>query len=420
MDTNQSTLEVQAAHTPNGVQDLPQSEAEAIAMQQRNPMGWYREMLTTTPVRYDERSQIWHVFGYADVQRVITDYSIFSSDLSQLMSQEEREQRPPQTSLITVDPPFHRQLRGLVTQAFTPRAIAAMEPRIRQIVNEQLDQVIASGRMDVIADLSYPLPVIVIAEMLGVPSTDRADFKRWSDAVVAVDPNDPNLISDRASGEVSPEIEEMTRYFTTMIEQRRQQPQDDLISQMIAAQLDGRHLTQEELLGFCVLLLIAGNITTTSLLSNAIWCFDEQPEAWAQLRADPSLIPGAIEEVLRYRSPVKSLFRVVSQDTEVGGHLLKAGAMVMPWIGAANHDPAQFVEPELFDITRTPNRHISFGHGVHFCLGAPLARLEARVALEEMVRRMETVRIAPGTQLEPLKSFMYGLKQLPVVFTPAQ
>jgi len=419
MDTNQSTLEPQTMHAPEGVQDLPQTEAEAAMIQLLNPLGWYREMLATAPVRYDERSQIWHIFGYEDVQRVITDHSTFSSDFSRLMSQEERAERPTQSSLITVDPPFHRQLRGLVTQAFTPRAIAAMEPRIREIVNEQLDLVIASGQMDVINDLSYPLPVIVIAEMLGVPSTDRADFKRWSDAVVAVDPNDPELVNSQARRETPPEFEEMTRYFTTMIEQRRQQPQDDLISQLIVAQLDGRHLTHDELLGFCTLLLIAGNITTTSLLSNAIWCFDEQPEAWAQLRTDPSLVPAAVEEVLRYRSPVKALFRIASQDTEIGGQPIKAGALLMPWIGAANHDPAQFVDPEHFDITRAPNRHLAFGHGVHFCLGAPLARLEVRVALEEMARRMETVRIAPDTQLEPLKSFMYGLKRLPVVFTPA-
>lgn len=419
MDTNQSTLEPQAMHAPDGVQDLPQTEAEAEMTQLLNPLGWYREMLATTPVRYDERSKIWHVFGYEDVQRVITDYSTFTSEFSRLLSEEQRAERSAPSSLITVDPPFHRQLRGLVTQAFTPRAIAAMEPRIRQIVNEQLDQVLASGQMDVIEDLSYPLPVTVIAEMLGVPIADRADFKRWSDGVIALDPNDPDLVGVRTGSEIPPEIEEMTQYFTTMIEQRRQQPQNDLISQLIAAQLDGRHLTHDELLGFCMLLLIAGNITTTSLLSSAIWCFDEHPEAWTKLRADLSLVPGTIEEVLRYRSPVKSLFRIATQDTEVGGQPIKAGELLMPWIGAANQDPAQFIDPERFDITRTPNRHLAFGHGVHFCLGAPLARLEVRVALEEMARRMETVRIAPDTELEPYKSFLYGLKRLPVVFTRA-
>ena len=417
MSGNHPTTQPEAALTPHGVEDLPQTEAEVVQMQRINPLPWYRHMLKTAPVHFDERAGLWHVFGYDDVNRVISDHTAFSSEFARLAN-EDGSDRAVRTSLISVDPPFHRQLRGLVTQAFTPRAIAEMEPRIRQIVNEQLDQVIGSGRMDVIEDLSYPLPVIVIAEMLGVPTADRADFKRWSDAVVALDPNE-DLVNRRRRRQVPPEVEEMNEYFTRMIEQRRAQPENDLISHLLTAQLDGRHLTYDELLGFCVLLLIAGNITTTTLLSNAIWCFDEHPEAWAQLRADPSLVSSAVEEVLRYRSPVKSLFRIVAKDTEIGGRAVKEGQLVLPWIGAANHDPAQFTDPERFDITRSPNRHIAFGHGVHFCLGAPLARLEVKVALEEMLKRMETVRIVEGVELEPTTSFMYGLKQLPVTFTAA-
>lgn len=416
MSANHPTIEPEAVQTPHGVEDLPQTEAEVMQIERINPLPWYRHMLKNAPVHFDERGGVWHVFGYDDVNRIITDYATFSSEFSRIPNPDGTP-RAVRTSLISTDPPFHRQLRGLVTQAFTPRAIAEMEPRIRQIVNEQLDLVIESGRMDVIDDLSYPLPVIVIAEMLGVPTADRADFKRWSDAVVALDPSDAGQFSRRLRREVPPEVDEMNQYFMAMMEQRRAHPENDLISHLLTAQLDGRSLTQDELLAFCSLLLIAGNITTTSLLSNAIWCFDEHPEAWTQLRANPALVSSAVEEVLRYRSPVKSLFRIVTQDTEIGGHTIKQDQLVLPWLGAANHDPAQFSDPELFDIARSPNRHIAFGHGVHFCLGAPLARLEVRVALEEMLKRMETVRVVECSELEASTSFMYCLKRLPVTFT---
>ena len=256
-------------------------------------------MRQSAPVYRDPNRQNWSVFSYNDVQRVLSEHSTFSSqfnDSGQVLD----------ASIISMDPPRHRQLRSLVTLAFTPRTIARLTTRITEIVNELLDKVTPQGQMDVINDLSYPLPVIVIAELLGIPHEDRARFKLWSDQFVGAAPSygkDPQV--------------EMGDYFKWVIAQRRKEPKDDLISALLAAQIDGKHLTEQELLGFCVLLLVAGNETTTHLIGNAIWCLDDYPQAMAELRADHSPLPDAIEEVLRYRSPVPGV--------EVIGLLTHAG-----------------------------------------------------------------------------------------------
>ena len=210
----------------------------------------------------------------------------------------------------------------------------------------------------------------------------------------------------------------MVGYFLGMIEQRRQQPRDDLISGLTEAQVEGEHLTAQELLGFCILLLIAGNETTTNLIGNAILAFDEQPEAQEQLRNAPKLLPSAIEEALRYRSPVQSMFRVAAREVELGGQTIPEDAWIVAWIGSANRDGAQFPDPDRFDMARTPNRHVAFGHGIHFCIGAPLARLEARIALGALLERTRDLRVAPDAHLEALGgNIVFGVQQLPVTFT---
>ncbi len=264
-----------------------------------NPFPWYEWMRRESPVHVDPQSGALSVFGYDDVQRVLSDFEAFSS---------ERGRREGSSalgaSLISSDPPRHRQLRNLVTQAFTPRAVALLAPRITAIIDELLDQVAAAGRMDFIEDLAYPLPVIVIAEMLGIPASGRAQFRRWSDAIVspgaAPAPGQPSFMDAQR---------EMAMYFGRLIAERGAEPRDDLISHLVAAEIDGQRLSAIELIGFCVLLLVAGNETTTNLLGNAILCFDEQPGAYERLREQPGLIPDAVEEVLRYRSPVQSMFR---------------------------------------------------------------------------------------------------------------
>ncbi len=369
-----------------------------------NPFPWYSRMRTTEPVHYYEQYGIWQVFRYDDVQRVLSDYTTFSSSFGG------QGQDPLSNSLISMDPPRHRQLRNLVTQAFTPRSVARLSERITTIVTELLDNVVANGRMDIIDDLSYPLPVIVIAEMLGIPQEDREHFKQWSDAIVGV----------TSPGSNNPR-QEMGAYFLNMIEQRRRDPDDDLISALLAAQIDGVHLDQRELLGFCILLLVAGNETTTNLIGNALLCFDEHPETMDQLRAEPGLIPSAIEEVLRYRSPVQMMYRHAISDVIVGEQNIQAGETIMAQIGSANRDEAQFPNADTFDIRRTPNRHIAFGHGIHFCLGAPLARLEAKIALTLLLERLQDIRRIRDIPLEGMGSnIVYGVRHLPVTFRARQ
>lgn len=364
-----------------------------------DPFAWYAIMRESAPVFLDPRRQSWSVFKYNDVQRVLSEHSVFSSQFI-------GSDQPLDASIISMDPPRHRQLRSLVTLAFTPRTIARLEPRIVEITNELLDRVAPQGKMDVINDLSAPLPVTVIAELLGIPLADRESFKLWSDQLIGAAPSDGK----------DPQ-ESMSDYFKWIVEQRREEPQDDLISALLAAQIDGKHLTEQELMGFCVLLLVAGNETTTHLIGNAIWCFNDYPQAWTELRADPALLPNAIEEVLRYRSPVKLMFRVTTRDTRIGDKDIPAGAGVAAWIGSADRDEEQFPNAATFDIHRSPNRHLAFGHGIHFCLGAPLARLESKVALSVMLDRFPTIYQDRDVELEPVGAFiLHGLKSLPVEF----
>jgi cytochrome P450 len=367
---------------------------------------WYKMMRQTNPVAYNADYQSWSVFRYNDVQRVLSDTSAFSSQF--MGSGEQDNAHPLGTSIINTDPPRHRKLRNLVTLAFTPRTVARLAPRISAIVNDLVNRVEHKGAMDIIDDLSYPLPVTVIAEMLGIPHEDRERFKHWSD----------ELVGATHTPGTDPEVE-MSRYFTHMIELRRQDPQDDLISDLIAAQIDGEHLTMTELLGFCILLLVAGNETTTHLIGNAILCFDEHPGTLEQLRAEPALIPDALEEVLRYRSPVRCMFRRVAVDTTIGDKEVKAGQHMNAWIASANRDEEQFPNADQFDIRRTPNRHLAFGYGIHFCIGAPLARLEAKIALEILLERLPGLKIKPDATVEPMPSMiLQGVKHLPVTFEP--
>ena len=367
-----------------------------------NPFPWYRQMRVSAPVHYDPSYQTWTVFRYQEVQRVLSDHEAFSS----ASEPDHTSSDPLDASLISLDPPRHRQLRTLVTQAFTPRSVAQLSERITSIVTALLDQVARRGSMDIMDDLATPLPVIVIAELLGIPQEDRARFKAWSDAVVGV----------QGTGGW-PLRGEMSAYFLQMMEQRLADPRDDLISALLAAQVEGAHLTRQEFLGFCILLLVAGNETTTHVLGNALLCFDEHPEALEDVRADLSLLPGAIEEVLRYRSPVQRLFRRASAEVTLGGQQIHAGHWLTAEIGSANRDEVQFPNPDQFDIRRTPNRHLAFGHGIHFCLGAPLARLEARIALTLLLERFRAIRRIRDVPLEATgSSIVFGVKHLPITF----
>jgi len=377
-----------------------------------DPFTLYHAMRQEHPLYNDPRRGNWNVFRYPDVQRVLSEYETFSSQFMKKRSL--LPTQPFAAAIISTDPPRHRQLRSLVTQAFTPRAVEALAPRITEIVQEHLDKVTTSGRMVVIGDLAYPLPVIVIAELLGIPSQDRARFKKWSDYAVQAANFGANVDLKKF---MNPSMMEMGKYFIGMIEKRQKLPEGDLISALLNANIEGEHLTQIELLGFCVLLLVAGNETTTNLLGNSMLSFAERPELWQELRAAPELVQQAIEESLRFRSPVQAMFRVTTRKVELHGQVIPAGAPVVAWIGSANHDEGQFPEPEQFNTSRSPNRHIAFGQGIHFCLGAPLARLEAKIALAAMVERFKSFALEPGAEVHRQPSLIvYGVDCLPISF----
>ncbi|HEX6478304.1 MAG TPA: cytochrome P450 [Ktedonobacteraceae bacterium] len=389
-------------------------QTQSYKEQLHAPFDWYRMMRATRPVAKDQNwENAWHVFRYADVARVLSEYATFSSD-GQRMAQFEGEADPIESSILRMDPPRHRQLRNLVSQAFTPRIVAQLEPRITAITHELLDHVAAaSGHMDMIGDLAYPLPVTVIAELLGIPAQLREDFKRWSDAIIAGEEG----LSEEERHALFQEIRGMYGYFTQVLEERRHHPQNDLISALLVTEVDGERLSDTELLGFCALLLVAGNETTTNLLGNMVLCFDENPGVVERLRANRALIPGAIEEALRYYSPVKAMTRITTTETLIGGQRIRPDQFVVAWIGSANRDEAEFADADRFDIERDPNRHVAFGRGIHFCLGAPLARLEAKVALNAMLDRLPGRWQVVDEPLQMIKSFIvFGTRKLPMTW----
>jgi cytochrome P450 len=387
---------------PANAADAPARLSDRIGM-----FDWYRTMRRQAPVA-PTQSGGWQVFGYDEVQRVLQDYATFSSERSD--GDAEGPQNALGASIISLDPPRHHHLRSLVSKAFTPRAVDNLAPRIAALTDELLAPVLREGRMDVIGDLAYPLPVIVIAELLGIPPADRDRFKHWSDVIVG---------SAGSIGFGTAE-RELGQYFLGVIERRRREPREDLISALLRAEVDGEHLSMIELLGFCVLLLVAGNETTTNLIGNAIWCFTREPGLTERLAATPALLPAAIEEVLRYLSPVQMLpTRVAKTDVELGGKLVKAGQWLNVGIGSANRDEAKFPDADRFVPDRAPNSHLAFGAGVHFCLGAPLARLEARIALDAILARCPALAVADPDPEDVTSQIVFGFKHLPVRFERA-
>ena len=384
---------------------------------------WFEEMRETQPIWRDEQSGCWHVFRYQDVYRVITDSSTFSSEVRRFPQPHVENGRTRMgRSLIVMDPPQHRKYRDLVAPAFTPRALARLSERIAAITQNLLDAVKPTGRMDVATDLAYPLPTIVIAELLGVPTTDRPLFRRWADELLSQQLSDAELLDEQAQRtRLSTNFQEMSDYFQTMLEERKRHAQADLMTDLLAAEVDGERLSMDDTISFCILLLIAGHITTTNLLTQAIRCFDEHPDVMEQLRRQPELMPGAIEEVLRYASPVWRLIRAAKTDVTLHDVTIPAGALIFPWLASANRDGAQFPQPEQFDITHSPNKHVAFGHGIHFCVGAPLSRLEASIALPMMLEQLQDLRRKPDQPGELFSGrLLFGFKHLPVVFTPLE
>jgi cytochrome P450 len=381
-------VEERAVMTATSPVELPEPLTVDVLMR------WLHQQLQECPVRYDPAQSCWDVFSHADILRVLTDSATFASDVTMFTPRQADLDLFARGNFVRMDPPRHRKLRELVSQAFTPRVIAELAPRITALATELLDRCSAKPRFDIVEALTHPLPVIVIAEMLGIPTADRPLFRYWSDAMFTrSDPHAPLNMDEPTVRYVGARVGEMNRYLLAHIRERRQRPAADLISQLTRAELDGQTLEDEEIIGFVGLLLLAGHVTTTALLGNAILCLDAHPQAAAELRADPTGLPAAIEEVLRYYAPFPRLVRRTTTAVELGGAQIPAEQLLVLWLVSANRDPAQFRDPDRFDIHRKPNPHLSFGHSIHFCLGAPLARLEARIALQLLLSRYQRIAV---------------------------
>lgn len=389
---------------PSFLQFLPHS-AEEIP----RAYGWFEQMRTQHPVLHSEPLPLWQVFRYEDVKEVLTDYSRFSSQPLPGFSIPLLDD-----TLIMKDPPDHRKLRNLVNLAFTPRAVAHLSDRIAQITQELLDQVRSQGKMDVVSDMAFPLPAKVIAEMLGVPPEDWDIFQRWAQV------SGGNTSGSQLPAEGAPQSmrEEMSNYFSRLLAERRRTPREDLISALSTAEIDGERLDEYDLVGFCILLLAAGQETTKNLIANAILCFTDHPDIPERLLREPALMSDAIEEVLRYLPPAWFVFRRTTTDVELGGHLIPANHAVLPWLASAGRDPAQFPNPDQFIIEREPNRHMTFGHGIHFCIGAPLARLEAKIVLPMMLEQLKGLQRVEGVPIEVHTGIVFVIENLPVTFQP--
>ncbi len=331
------------------------------------------------------------VFRYADVQAVLRDAAGFSNDFAAGRDlppeiAELGKQAPP--SMLGTDPPKHTRLRSLVNKAFTPRIVRQLEPRLREVAHQLLDAALAQREVDLVQALTYPLPVTAIAEIIGVPPEDRERFKVWSDQAVAT--LGTGLFAPPSVEQVKRQMalrEEMNRYFVPLAEARRREPRDDLLTGLVQAEHEGSKLDHEEMLAMLVLLLVAGNETTTTLIGNAVLALLEHPGEEKRLRDDPTLLPTAIDEVLRYSSPVQFDPRRVTRATTIAGTPVAENTMVICWLASANRDESVFERPDAFDVGRRDNPHLAFGFGVHHCLGHNLARLEARVALEVLLER---------------------------------
>jgi len=390
----------------------------------QNPYPLYHQLRSSAPVCWTGLWGCWLVTRYDHVTAILQDQQRFSS-MGRVTNVLKRELKPPflaqaqplidhySKGLINVDPPDHTRLRRLAQKAFLPRTLERLRPRVEQVANELLDQVESSGGMDVVRDFAYPLPITVIAELLGVPAAHRENLKHWSGAILEFQ------AVPRAVAEVilrsQKALLELRAYFREIFAERRRDPREDLITALVQAEEQGDRLTEEELLSTCVSILIGGHETTTSLLTSATWLLLTHPESLNKLRETPSLLPGAVEEFLRYESPFQRLTRVATQDVEIEGQAIRQGQTVMCLLGAANRDPKQFPDPDCFDIQRAPNKHLAFAHGIHFCLGAALARLEAPIALGVLFRRMPGLNLTPHPP-EWSMGVLRALRALPVRF----
>lgn len=361
---------------------------------------WLRGERPASPIEFDAEQGFWNVYGYPEALAMLNNHSAFSSDLARLMPIEV-DNSLLEGDMSQMDPPIHRKFRNLVSHAFTPRLVAAMEARVVEITDELIDEMDGKDRIELTSELAYPLPVIVIAELLGVPASDRIMFKEWADDIIEGFSGfsflDDSEQGERNIKEATERLKPLLDYMAGHVTERRRRPQDDLLSHLALAEVDGERLTDNEIVNVANILLVTGHITTTMLLGNTMLCLDAYPDQAERVRADRSLVPGAIEEALRLLSPSGALSRGTTVDVEMAGQLIPKDQIIMLWLGAGNRDPRQFADPEAYRPDRDPNPHFGFGRGIHFCIGAGLARLEGRIALNRLLDRFPVLRTDAAT-----------------------
>jgi len=382
-----------------------------------NPYPFYRALREEDPVHQSPLG-FWVCTRYDDAVMILRDPRFGREGMAKRM--EARLGLTQDTSrardMLFQDPPDHTRLRALVSRAFTPRVVEVMRPHIQEIVDGLLDRVDGARAMDVIEDLAYPLPVTVICEMLGVPAADQDIFKSWSTDIArsldaAILPADSDAIPRGRDARLG-----LADYFRSLIATRRKDPKPDLLSALIAAEEEGNKLSEGELVSTCMLLLIAGHETTVNLIGNGLLALLQHPDQLRALRDDPGLIQTGVEELLRFDGPVQRTGRMTTAEVEIGDKRIPRDSVVVSVIGAANRDPKQFADPDRLDVSRKDNRHIAFGFGIHFCLGAPLARLEGQIALGTLLRRMPKLALVSDVPEWRESSTLRGLKSLPVTF----
>ena len=386
---------------------------------QSNPYAYYQGLRSSMPVYHWEPWQMWFLSRYTDCVTVLKD-SRFGRELDDSFF----NTQPPDSQRVLIemqrdwmllrDPPTHTRLKMLAHKAFTPRTVERMRGNIEVLTDNLLDAVQDTHKLDLIADLASPLPVTVIADLIGIPQADRPTFQRWSQALAfTLELVDDPQIYDAASIVT----EEFSAYLRELIAERRKHPQEDFLSALIAAKEQQDTLTEGEMIATIILLLVAGHETTVNLIGNGTQALLHHPEQWEKLKADPSLVKNAIEEMLRYDSPVQLTARHTQEDVEIDGHKIPKGRQIALLLGAANRDPQQFPDPDNFDITRIgADKHVGFGNGIHFCLGAPLARLEAEIAFKRIVNRLPNLALTDEMPTYRSTYVLRGLSSLPLTF----
>jgi pimeloyl-[acyl-carrier protein] synthase len=388
-----------------------------------NPYPLYQRLRTEAPVYWDPYLHAWVVTRYADVITVLHQFSANRTPTpAQLAAIGLAELGPVAQVMVKqmlfMDAPAHTRLRSLASTAFTPARVEALRFHIKDILDNLLEPLLSAGRMDVIADLAAPLPAIVTAEMMGLPTSDADQLKEWSADFAEVLGNfqhNPDRISRTLKC-----VEAMTSYFREAISRMRQVPREGLINALLTAEIDGDRLTEEEIIANCIVTMVGGQETTTNLIGNGVLTLLRHPDQLERLKNDLTLIPSAVEELLRYESPSQHTARICPEDTELGGKQVRKGQAVIAVMGAGNRDPERFPDPDRLDLGRTDNRHLAFGWASHFCFGAPLARIEGQLAFEALVSRTSNLSLERGPLVWRDNLGLRGLTSLPVTFDREQ